>query len=56
MTADGESVGFEFKYRNFYFWKEKPSLISVIGFIKRVFCSFHRNEKSDISANVVHIG
>ena len=27
MTPDGESVGCKFKYINFYFWKERPSLI-----------------------------
>ena len=27
---DWESVGCEFKYRNAFFWKEKPSLISLI--------------------------
>ena len=30
MTPDWESVGCEFKYRTFCFWKEKPSLISLI--------------------------
>ena len=30
MTPDWESVGCEFKYRNAFFWKEKPSLISLI--------------------------
>ena len=29
-TPDWESVGCEFKYRIFCFWKEKPSLISLI--------------------------
>ena len=31
MTPDGESVGCEFEYRNFCFWKERPtcSLISL---------------------------
>ena len=30
ITPDWELVGCEFKYRNFYFWKEGPSLISLI--------------------------
>ena len=30
MTPESESVGCEFKYRNFCFWKENPSLISLI--------------------------
>ena len=55
MNADRESVGYVFKCRNFCLWKEKPSLISLIGFVKRFFCSFHRNDKSDISNSVVHM-
>ena len=30
MTSDSESVGCEFKYSNFCFWREKSSLISLI--------------------------
>ena len=30
MTPDRESVRWEFEYDNFCFWKEKPSLISLI--------------------------
>ena len=30
MTPDWESVRYEFKYSHLYFWKERPSLISLI--------------------------
>ena len=30
MTPDWESVAYGFKYRNFCFWKGRPSLISLI--------------------------
>ena len=30
ITSDWESMGYVFKYRNFCFWKEGPSLISLI--------------------------
>ena len=43
MTPDWESVGCEFKYRNF-FWKEKPSQISLI-----------LNTKSEKNMNVILI-
>ena len=31
MTPDGESIGCEFEYGNFCFWKEGPSLISLLS-------------------------
>ena len=29
-TDSGESIGWEFKYKNFFLWKERSSLISLI--------------------------